>query len=132
MNYKDQLEHPKWQKKRLHILDRDDWQCQCCFDRDLMLTVHHKVYDKSLMAWEYPDKDYITLSKLCHDDLHLLQNKYMKDGDFVKDIIVDSLSINYTDFHFLTKRFQQILEREKSIKSAIQLLTSYIITKDEM
>ena len=36
--YKD----PRWQKKRLKILERDKWACQLCDGKEKTLHIHHK------------------------------------------------------------------------------------------
>lgn len=67
MNYKEQLESPEWQKKRLEILNRDGWTCQECGDKETQLHVHHRYYvNDGRMAWEYPFFALLTLCKNCH------------------------------------------------------------------
>ena len=66
MNYLNQLKTPQWQKKRLQILERDQFKCRNCNDEQSQLQVHHIKYIKGRMAWEYPDKLLITLCELCH------------------------------------------------------------------
>lgn len=65
--YSEKLRDPCWQKKRLEILERDNWSCQYCNRKDMMLIVHHKTYSKSLEPWEYPDDMLITLCEDCHN-----------------------------------------------------------------
>lgn len=66
-DYKRQLQNPLWQRKRLEILNRDDFQCQSCFKKDKELHVHHKYYLPGKQAWEYPDQCYETLCYECHE-----------------------------------------------------------------
>lgn len=70
MSYADQLKHPRWQKKRLEIMDRDEWMCQECGDIDTTLTVHHKSYKladgKFADIWDYSEEDLVTLCIPCH------------------------------------------------------------------
>jgi 5-methylcytosine-specific restriction endonuclease McrA len=66
MTYKEQLKSPKWQKKRLEIMQRDNWKCVLCGMDDRQLQVHHKEYIKGFKAWEYPDILLITLCDICH------------------------------------------------------------------
>ena len=66
MTYKDQLKSPKWQRKRLEIMQRDNFTCaECSFD-DRQLAVHHKEYIKGFKAWEYPNVMLTTLCDICH------------------------------------------------------------------
>jgi len=66
-NYLEQLKDPRWQKKRLEILNRDNFTCQCCGSKENELQVHHKYYDKKKLAWEYDNDCLITLCKDCHE-----------------------------------------------------------------
>jgi hypothetical protein len=65
MNYSDKLKDPRWQKKRLEILQRDDFTCQFCHDKETPLHVHHLKYTNE--PWEAPNEDIITLCEHCHD-----------------------------------------------------------------
>lgn len=54
--YKKLLQNPKWQKKRLEILQRDNFSCVVCgngIETDTALHVHHLSYMKGRMTWEY-------------------------------------------------------------------------------
>ena len=70
MTYKEQLLHPRWQRRRLEILQRADWKCEKCREEDKTLHVHHKIYRKGAMAWEYEDDELIALCKDCHESEH--------------------------------------------------------------
>jgi 5-methylcytosine-specific restriction endonuclease McrA len=72
MTYKEQIKHPKWQKKRLEILQRDGFKCQHCKSTKIILHVHHICYLKGLLIWEYDDELLITLCEDCHDLIHEL------------------------------------------------------------
>ena len=69
MTYSEKLKDPRWQKKRLQILERDGWECQNCFDKESTLTVHHKKYTTDYI-WEEPDQNLITLCERCHTIFH--------------------------------------------------------------
>lgn len=66
--YIQKLKDPRWQKRRLEILERDNWTCQLCEDKDSTLTVHHRYYEKGKDPWDYPDKCLTTLCETCHED----------------------------------------------------------------
>ncbi len=74
--YLQLLKHPKWQKKRLTILKRDNFQCQLCKDKETTLHIHHLKYIDENKPWEYKDKDLITLCEDCHK----LVEEHIKDG----------------------------------------------------
>lgn len=70
--YKDLLRKPQWQKKRLQILERDKWSCQCCGDTETELQVHHKRYESGKRPWQYADEDLTTFCLHCHSFLHYI------------------------------------------------------------
>lgn len=63
-SYSDLLKDPRWQKRRLQIMQRDDFKCQLCGDDKKTLNVHHLHYKG--MPWEALDKHLITLCESCH------------------------------------------------------------------
>jgi hypothetical protein len=64
--YWEQLRDPRWQKKRLEIMQRDEFICQSCGDAGKTLNVHHGYYAKGLAPWEYEDETLRTLCEDCH------------------------------------------------------------------
>lgn len=60
--YKD----PRWQKKRLEIMERDDFKCCDCHADNKTLNVHHKYYMFGKNPWEYDEGILITLCEDCH------------------------------------------------------------------
>ncbi len=65
--YAEKLRDPRWQKKRLEILERDEWTCQLCGDKETTLVVHHRWYRKGKDPWDYPDNCLATLCESCHE-----------------------------------------------------------------
>jgi hypothetical protein len=65
--YAEKLKDPRWQKKRLKVLERDGWACRGCFDSENTLVVHHLVYFKDKEPWDYPDVLLLTLCQECHE-----------------------------------------------------------------
>jgi len=68
--YYEKLRSPKWQKKRLEIMQRDQFCCQSCGDTESTLNVHHKTYRKNAEPWEYEDENFITYCENCHSVIH--------------------------------------------------------------
>lgn len=66
IDYKAQYLHPKWQKKRLEILSRDNFTCQLCGSKDKTLQVHHFYYIHGRKVWEYDSSNFITFCDQCH------------------------------------------------------------------
>ncbi len=65
--YGEKLKDPRWQKKRLKVLERDNWTCQVCDNTEDTLNVHHLEYAKSGNPWDSNMKDLQTLCDQCHD-----------------------------------------------------------------
>jgi uncharacterized protein YpiB (UPF0302 family) len=78
MNYSEQLKSPLWQKKRLEIMQKDNFTCQICGDKDSTLNVHHLHYEKGKLIHEYDDKCLITLCETCHKNEHEWQQETLK------------------------------------------------------
>ncbi len=66
-SYIELLRDPQWQRKRLEILNRDDFTCQACAEKTKTLHVHHKRYRRGCKPWEYDGADLVTLCEDCHE-----------------------------------------------------------------
>lgn len=76
MTYSEKLKDPKWQKKRLEVLNRDEWKCKFCSDKETTLHVHHISY-KNVDPWEYDNDNFLTLCEHCHQLAEFLkENKF--------------------------------------------------------
>ena len=82
--YSEKLKDPRWQKKRLKIMNRDKFTCKLCEDVKTTLNVHHKEYIKDNDPWDYPDNLLITLCMDCHYELN---DRELKSINF-KDISI--------------------------------------------
>lgn len=69
MSYADLLLDPCWQKKRLEVLNRDEWTCQRCSAKDKTLHVHHFRYHGNAPPWEAPLDELATVCEPCHGEL---------------------------------------------------------------
>jgi hypothetical protein len=66
MAYLEKFKDPRWQKRRLEILERDGFACRACGDGASTLHVHHVMYRQGRDPWEYPACMLLTLCELCH------------------------------------------------------------------
>ena len=66
MTYAEKLKDPRWQKKRLQILERDKWTCRACGEKEKTLHVHHIFYLQGADPWDIPDGLLITFCCDCH------------------------------------------------------------------
>lgn len=65
--YSEKLRDPRWQKKRLEVMNRDKFTCQICLDDKKTLNVHHLYYRRGCEPWDYDASELITLCQECHE-----------------------------------------------------------------
>ncbi len=75
MKYSEKLKDPRWQRKRLEVLSRDDFTCLCCGDSSSTLNVHHKQYSGN--PWDAPLDALETLCHACHESRGLLNKAFL-------------------------------------------------------
>lgn len=71
--YADKLKDPRWQKKRVHVLQRDEFTCQDCGGTRDTLHVHHCAYT-GMDPWDAPLNILLTLCDGCHERRQELEN----------------------------------------------------------
>lgn len=64
--YVEKLRDPRWQRKRLEILSRDNFTCLWCGETTKPLNVHHRYYVARRDPWEYPNGALQTVCEDCH------------------------------------------------------------------
>lgn len=85
-DYSEKLKDPRWQKKRLEILEKRNWCCESCYDDKSTLNVHHKNYRSNAEPWDYDDELLIVLCDDCHKKEHEDIDDSLHDlCGFVKD-----------------------------------------------
>jgi hypothetical protein len=72
--YSEKLKDPRWQKKRLEILSRDNWKCSICENSERTLHVHHMAYNGN--PWDAKNEQLTTYCEYCH----LAVESYKKQG----------------------------------------------------
>ena len=70
MTYSEKLRDPRWQKKRLEVLQAAEWMCSNCGDESNTLNVHHKRYVRGRDPWEYDIEELQSLCEFCHGAMH--------------------------------------------------------------
>jgi hypothetical protein len=68
--YSELLRDPRWQKKRLEVLQFKDWTCESCYAVDVTFHVHHKHYVQGRNPWEYDADQLAVLCEDCHSARH--------------------------------------------------------------
>lgn len=112
--YSEKLKDPRWQKKRLEILDRDRWSCQICGDDTSPLNVHHMEYHSGINPWEYEDKELITACECDHEYISSLKipkfliNVWLKDHNkFIEILDKGEINLNAKKLQCLFRQFMQ-------------------------
>lgn len=85
--YYEKLRDPRWQKKRLEIMERDGFACAFCCDSSKTLNVHHYYYLKGVDPWDYCSNSLVCLCEDCHEDFEnnkiVLMNDMAYHGEFI-------------------------------------------------
>ena len=79
-SYATKLKDPRWQKKRLEILEQADWACEVCGDSRSTLHVHHKHYIKGREPWDYDANQLASVCSSCHESHH-------DSSDLLSDVV---------------------------------------------
>ena len=65
--YSEKLRDPRWQKKRLEVLQRAQFKCEACDRTDETLHVHHLLYpSRDKGPWDIDSKWLECLCATCH------------------------------------------------------------------
>lgn len=117
MNYNEKLKDPRWQRKRLEILQRDGFKCMDCDDHESTLHVHHIAYYGE--PWDCPDDLLVTLCENCHSvESNKLKSitkdliKYMKEAGLRADDFIDIACEYYYKSKLTISEDQAIVKTE--------------------
>ena len=110
MSYAEKLKSPKWQKRRLEILSRDEFKCQYCFDRETTLHVHHLEYKGN--PWDAEDDQLITVCEHCHTIIGM-HKKPMKVLGCIKQKVKDYIFLTMVS-EFPGKKIVMIHQIERA------------------
>ena len=92
MTYSEKLKSPKWQKKRLEVLQRDNFSCVLCGDNKTELHINHKKYNGE--PWNSDNKDLETLCKDCHLLHHTAKEEIFKVHKVVNEGFIEMIYVN--------------------------------------
>ena len=116
MTYIKKLKDPRWQKKRLEIMNRDYFKCVHCNDEKTTLNVHHKKYTGE--PWEAPNEDLETVCEDCHSVIDVIEDlksvKEIKYLDIFKSINLSGFSLN-----FVTDKGVMIIDNDRGSVSYV-------------
>jgi hypothetical protein len=76
--YYELLRDSRWQRKRLEIMERDEFTCTKCGAADgATLNVHHTYYIKGHKPWDYDNDMLFTFCEECHKEMHEQKDKIL-------------------------------------------------------
>lgn len=126
MTYSDKLKDPRWQKKRLEILERDNWTCRLCESDRKSLNVHHKYYSNKVNLWEYPNESLITYCEKCHSHIH----RIIKQICNLMTNVPDVKKSDYAHVITLSLAMMQSIKNENIIETIHPVIKSFIDSQE--
>lgn len=139
MSYSDLLRDPRWQRKRLEVMQRADFACEDCGDRDTTLNVHHTFYTKGAKPWEYDTASLRCLCENCHaevtDDVREIQRLAGSIGHYARGEVVGMLRAFAAQEHWTVWALcnddtpSVLLETDEQLDGAAKAL---LVDRDEL
>ena len=108
MSYAKKLQNPLWQKKRLEILQRDEFMCLHCGCHDKELHVHHRWYQFGKDIWDYPDTCFETLCFECHEYIEM----NIKDSTSDIQVLLRRTLLNQDDYNVICRLLIHLSEKK--------------------
>jgi hypothetical protein len=115
--YSEKLKDPRWQRKRLEIMQRDNFKCTQCGDTSTTQNVHHWQYSKE--PWDAKNEDLTTVCRSCHEEIEQCK-------DLTKDFLKQS------DFRMLLKEIKRLLKKKELKVIAFEDCVTVAIVDDAL
>lgn len=84
LSYYQKLKDPRWQKRRLEVLDSSGFACQLCSNESSTLHVHHNAYISGRDPWDYDEDQLTVLCEECHKNIHEEDDEISLISSFIK------------------------------------------------
>lgn len=101
-SYRELLLDPRWQRRRLEVLNRAKWTCEKCRATDRTLHVHHRIYHRNHAPWEYTDAELQVLCWVCHEEM----------GDWRQRIDVALCRLDWLYFESVAYYIEDLVSRQ--------------------
>jgi len=95
--YSEKLKNPKWQRKRLEVLNKANFTCELCHDIEETLQVHHLQYLSGKEPWEYTLDNFKCLCATCHEAISIIN--WIDYNDIIKVLKVKSLHNTHNNIY---------------------------------
>jgi hypothetical protein len=76
--YWEKLKDPRWQRKRLEVMEESCFTCHNCQASDTTLHIHHDYYKKNADPWEYETYELRCLCEECHYEAEMVRREIYK------------------------------------------------------
>lgn len=119
--YRAKLANPFWQRRRLEIMQRDEYACRFCGDKTEELHIHHTVYIRGKEPWEYDEKYLITVCHVCH-----LEEEKMKEADPFLLGMLSMTGLSRRQLYALSVSLRRHFHNSKHREMKFQDLTEYL------
>ncbi len=108
-SYAEKLRDPRWQRKRLEVLEAANFRCSWCYNKEETLHAHHTIYIKGREPWEYEDWQIICLCATCHQTWHDIKDEL--DSYFA--------TLNAENVEWAMRAVYQIMKAQQEEESAV-------------
>ena len=136
-SYSEKLRDPRWQRRRLEIMHRDEFTCQKCGDKENTLHVHHRWYKSGKEPWEYPGELLVTLCESCHQSEEenkeaqkYLIRAFLVCGNFNTDLTKTADNLIWLQTELGLNYFRQLIDlsngNQKFNEELIQFIDRFI------
>ena len=120
--YSELLLDPRWQKLRLEVMQRDEFTCIYCGDKENTLNVHHKEYKYGKKPWEYDISDLETTCASCHKgisenlkaSMDILKSYFWLGSDILLNLL-KSVSGLYPDKIEMLSKFSEFIVKSQDL-----------------
>jgi hypothetical protein len=85
--YSEKLKDPRWQKKRLEMMEFYNFSCSLCGEESRTLHIHHTLYKRGFDPWDYDETSLICLCDVCHKQVH-------EDKERIDELIAGNFNVN--------------------------------------
>lgn len=135
-SYSEKLRDPRWQRKRLEVMDRDSFRCRRCGCGSKTLNVHHLIYRKGAEPWDYPSDHLRTLCEECHAHVENAEVRLALSSVAVSNIppkVLQSLmlSLRFAAHHIDFSHFQFEFYGDIVDLASIMLMMASDFLRDE-
>ena len=120
-DYAKKLQDPRWQRKRLEVMQAAGWKCVICGDKDEELNVHHPAYSAYHEPWEYSNLQCIC--RTCHTIQHLPKEKMMLHA---KQIVTKHVVVTHRNEFLQNKKEKQKFYLHRQDFEAVLFMQNFI------